>query len=56
MVCLPCLAIPAMALGGTSAATARSNTVIILSLVLTLIFAGVFVYYRYYKPCDTCIV
>lgn len=56
MVCLPCLAIPAIALSGGTAATANSNKVFIWSLVLTLIFTVVFVYYKYYKPCATCIV
>lgn len=56
MVCLPCLALPAIFLGGGTALSSTSNKIFIVSLILTLIFLLVYIYFKYYKVCKTCII
>lgn len=55
MVCIPCIALPAALLGGGTSLMAHSDTVFIISLVLTLVFIIVYIYFKYYKNCPTCI-
>lgn len=55
MPCLPCLALPLAAVGGGSALSAHSGKIYVWSLVATLVSLLVFIYFKYYRPCKTCV-
>lgn len=54
MVCLPCLAAPALLLSSGSAMTASSKKIFVWSIVVSVLIVLVYWYYTTYKKCKTC--
>lgn len=54
MPCLPCLALPIAAVGGSSAFVAHSYKIFIATTVATIAALAIYYYYAYMKPCASC--
>lgn len=55
MVCVPCLALPLAAISGGSSFLAKNESLVFGSIIATIILILIYVYYKFIKPCKTCL-